>query len=281
MANSLAELLRRRPPPELFHYTSLPGLIGIVNTRSIWASKISHLNDAAELLLTLDRASKVIRRLTVRDWIKDELLNLLDCVRHGPGNLFVFSLTEHGDQLSQWRGYTAPGSGYSIGFSSEFLVAASKSWQLSLGPCCYDKDVQGRIVEDIVTDAVNTRLELSPPETLRSNTVGEPFCDALLFAAPFLKDGGFSEESEWRLVAQGVAFQDSRLCHRAGASYVVPYLELGFDKLGSTASEAIRTIIVGPTPHPSLASDSAWSLLASRSFTGWNVESSKIPYRQW
>lgn len=281
MADSLAKLLRRRPPPELFHYTSLPGLIGIVNTRSIWASKISHLNDAAELLLTLDCASNVIRRLTVRDWIKEELLNLLDCVKHGPGNIFVFSLTKHGDQLSQWRGYTAPGSGYSIGFSSKFLVAASKSWQLSLGPCCYAKDAQERIVEGIVADAVNTRLELPPPETLRSNTVDEPFCDALRFAAPFLKHGKFSEESEWRLVAEGVTFQDSRLCHRPGASYVVPYLELGFDKLGSTAGEPIRTIIVGPTPHPNLASDSACSLLASSSFTAWKVEPSKIPYRQW
>lgn len=166
MGNELKELLETQAPPELFHYTSLDGLAGIVNSRSIWASKISHLNDAAEFLLTLDRAQRLVRKLEVVGWIEEELLNLLDALRHGPGNLFVFSLTENGDQLSQWRGYTSPGSGYSIGFSRQFLAAACRSWNLTLGPCCYESETQHRIVEDIVTAAVKSRLKLEPPEEI-------------------------------------------------------------------------------------------------------------------
>jgi hypothetical protein len=46
-------LLKRIPPDILYHYTSAAGLCGIIQSVSIWASKIQHLNDSTELLLAL------------------------------------------------------------------------------------------------------------------------------------------------------------------------------------------------------------------------------------
>jgi hypothetical protein len=37
------------PPPELFHYTSPEGFMGIVTTKTLWASDMLSLNDASEI----------------------------------------------------------------------------------------------------------------------------------------------------------------------------------------------------------------------------------------
>src|SRR3974390_2152835 len=37
----------------LFHYTSLEGLIGIIEKRSIWATSILYLNDASEMIYSI------------------------------------------------------------------------------------------------------------------------------------------------------------------------------------------------------------------------------------
>ena len=47
----LARLYGTKPDPEnpLYHYTSLEGLRGIVDSRTLWATDIRYLNDAQEL----------------------------------------------------------------------------------------------------------------------------------------------------------------------------------------------------------------------------------------
>ena len=44
-------------PEILYHYTSQTGLIGMLNTETIWASKIRYLNDSKEFALALELAS--------------------------------------------------------------------------------------------------------------------------------------------------------------------------------------------------------------------------------
>jgi hypothetical protein len=42
------ELATDSPPPILYHYTSQDGLLGILDSKSIWASKVQYLNDEQE-----------------------------------------------------------------------------------------------------------------------------------------------------------------------------------------------------------------------------------------
>ena len=44
------------PPEILYHYTSQAGLIGMLHTKTIWASKIHYLNDSKEFALALKLA---------------------------------------------------------------------------------------------------------------------------------------------------------------------------------------------------------------------------------
>src|SRR3954471_6369229 len=112
----LEKLLSRAPPEKLYHYTSQEGLLGIVRDRAIWASKITFLNDTTELRLALELAQQAVLAASTDRNIRNALLQDLDLMKSGSINIFVCSFSTHADQLSQWRGYTQLGYGYSIGF---------------------------------------------------------------------------------------------------------------------------------------------------------------------
>src|SRR5262245_58864537 len=100
----------RLPQRTLYHYTSLGGLVGIVESKSIWATHISYLNDAAEVRYAIELLRAEI--LTVANSVSDEerkcLVQLQHWLAHGFVHnhlLFTASFTENGNLLSQWRAY--------------------------------------------------------------------------------------------------------------------------------------------------------------------------------
>ena len=114
-----------KPNSRLFHYTSIDGLMGIVEKRALWASEVRYLNDAHELhhfgslidqqivpgqVLKSDSEDRQILG-QFRKWLKERL-------SFGP-LIFVSSLTEKGNLLSQWRGYCPHGQGVSLGFNPD------------------------------------------------------------------------------------------------------------------------------------------------------------------
>ena len=46
----LDKLKNDKPPEILYHYTTAKGLLGIFNTKSIWATHVSYLNDEQEFV---------------------------------------------------------------------------------------------------------------------------------------------------------------------------------------------------------------------------------------
>src|SRR5229473_5273124 len=50
---SFAQHLQQPIPEFLYHYTSQDGLLGIIESRSLWATNISYMNDATEFGLSV------------------------------------------------------------------------------------------------------------------------------------------------------------------------------------------------------------------------------------
>ena len=44
----LANLISKNPPQIIYHYTDINGLLGIIDSGSIWATHVSRLNDSSE-----------------------------------------------------------------------------------------------------------------------------------------------------------------------------------------------------------------------------------------
>jgi hypothetical protein len=110
----------------LYHYTGIRGLMGIVDSRAVWASHIYYLNDTKEIVHACEALDGLLRqRETLGDEREKEFTrqfrDWLESFRRTPFHIFVFSLSEKASLLSQWRSYTPHGKGVSIGFSAGVL----------------------------------------------------------------------------------------------------------------------------------------------------------------
>lgn len=168
-------------PPILYHYTTVPGLFGIVEKQAIWATDFRFLNDGSEIFHTFEHfpnAEKVIKNL------RDAYENLI-----GHPNYSIVSFSESSDDLAMWGRYSND-SGLCLGFKREDiekLVVKEDHLQGSvIGKCLYDQIKKNEVITQIMKkyDPANKADLLY----------------ALLFIAPFLKNETFQHEREWRVV---------------------------------------------------------------------------------
>jgi hypothetical protein len=300
-AVSMAAQSEDQAPPEiLYHYTSQSGLIGMLNSRSIWASKIHFLNDSREFTLALDLARQVLEtrmRAGQPEGLHERLELLRDSIDQIRRlNICVCSFSELGDSLSQWRGYGGGKAGFSVGFSGEWFARLKETLGFSLSRCIYDPEIQQRLVREAVNEVLATDVPddepdywdrdrgYEDPDRPRTFVVlrnaGRDFADRLAKLAPLLKDNSFADEKEWRLISRPISIYD--LEHRPGESMMIPYYSL---PIGTESEfDSISEIVVGPTPHPDLSADSVRSLTWAVGLTNrdsFRIRRTSIPFRNW
>src|SRR5829696_3314053 len=156
-------------PEILYHYTSQTGLKGMLNDKTIWASKIHYLNDSKEFALALklarDELARRIKAATSK--VECSRLELLrDTIYTIEGvNTCVCCFSKRGDALSQWRGYGGGDAGFSVGFTREWFTRVKETLGLSLIRCIYDPEIQQRLIKGLF----NTRsMNFSQPTRIRS-----------------------------------------------------------------------------------------------------------------
>ncbi len=115
--------------------------------------------------------------------------------------VFVVSLTENWDGLSQWRGYCEPGDGYAVGFRTESLrqLVVEAGWELAR--CDYGRSTEGQIqthLFDLYNEYGQGRRQSSDSPSERAV---EFLAEQLLPLAPVMKHAAFSDENEWRLIS--------------------------------------------------------------------------------
>jgi hypothetical protein len=128
--------------PDLYHYTSVSGLKGIVESGCLHATNIKYLNDSQEFHFGLDYFSKAISRSRnvsktdilvpedvplydhlielILDWSVPQFLN-------AASEYFVVSFSANPDILSQWRAYGRNNVGYCMKFDHLQLQYPSDS----------------------------------------------------------------------------------------------------------------------------------------------------------
>ena len=284
--NRLLKLISpRRKPQTLFHYTSGSGLIGILESRSIWATSIRFLNDSTEYSLAFNLARKVVQELADKALGRFERALhtvLLERLTVDVQEVYVTSFTENADQLSQWRAYCPTTGGYSVGFRTKFLVdSLDSNPHRFLASCIYDSDAHQQLVRDLVKWVVLAAEESLSSGVTRDRVFRESYKQLgrlLPLLAPALKDPSFAEEQEWRLVCLPISFDNQKPHFRQGRSMLIPYHEHSFP---NKIRVPIEELVIGPTPHSQLARDATYALLAANGITSTTVRSSSIPYRAW
>lgn len=204
-------LLQDSGPKHLYHYTGPAGLIGILNSKTLWAGRPADMNDASEQLLAQEYAFEILSeyhypRGSYGEGMVQYALDLLSRPwRRAPidSRAYTVSLTSEKDSLEQWRAYCPRSGGAALGFPVGHLRKVATEQGLILAPCVYGADTQHAIVEQVVVGHIeiwqNRRdLEL-PRQGISSHLVRDFIADLDRFA-PLLKHHSFAAEREWRLV---------------------------------------------------------------------------------
>ncbi len=274
-----SEIFSREPSEALYHYTTFKGLFGIVESRSLWASDIRYMNDAAEFRHTIDLVRKEIKRRindkksdvqllsAFADWLSRKLTN---------GHLlFASSFRENGNLLSQWRGYSSVGKGVSLGFNPRMLTRLAKDQGFKVARCIYDPEEQVTLVAKLVNAL----------EDLAKNMQGIDYTELfdriesdVLTITAILKHPSFREESEWRVISPSYSEQScAHVKFREGTSMIVPYLEF---KLSQTEVLPLQHVFLGPSPNSASSINSLTMFLTRhRAMPTDGISNCNIPFR--
>ena len=299
-------------PEPLYHYTSQKGLLGILQNHKLRMTNILYMNDSNEFSHPMDFLKTECLRETLNILLSMRM-KIPDYSGHKTFkeeiylkgmNIFVFSLSEKGNDLSQWRGYCPDTGGFCIEFDREKLFnIVEKKEHLEIKECSYmtNEMIRERL-DSLLTKSTYTTLEgeqlvehnykdvdvseinkilydFLTNRMLNLNDISriDNILNELIKECPFWKDKSFQDEKECRIIYRYEG-EGKDIKFDEGKSMIKPYYEIEFkgdDKL------PISKIIVGPTPHPELSKLSVESLLKSEKYEGVEVEISKIPYRSW
>jgi len=279
----------QQPKEPLYHYTSLDGLMGIVESGYMWASNPLYLNDSTELLLAQSQMMESIKvKLNsssvaqVDKTILDQFHYWLSLGNINMKSLFVSSFSEKGNVLSQWRGYTPKNKGISFCFSPFDIFTLASSQNYRLLKCVYDETDQKKIVEDAIEAILIYCRECGVNPNLHPSqsyfTCLENCSELILTASVLIKHKAFSEECEWRLVSQMTSIlQDPTVKYRVGDSALIPYR--AFSIAQKDGKIRFSSLYVGPTSSMNLSQASISNFLGTNKVVLTNgILNCQIPY---
>ena len=285
----------------LFHYTTIEGLQGIIESRSIWATDTRYLNDFSEN----NYSKRILQQALINFCQETPAFNKNTTPNKSPGyhflkileeniqtlfpsdkfSFYVCSFSEQKDLLSQWRGYGQNGTGFSIGFNVNKLSQCLKKSNFDIRPCIYEEKIQKQLMRALIKETASQFMD----EIGYSNNIEETwdnegkfiladFMMKFIKLAPTLKHPKFEGEEEWRVIA---SLQTQKILElikiRSGTNLLIPYIEISLptenDKL------VIEQIVIGPTINHLLSEGSVKLLLDKEQVTCNSLDYSTIPYR--
>jgi hypothetical protein len=193
----------------LYHFTDQSGLTGILQTRSLWASLATALDDQAEMRHALVRATKLIESGQV-EGDASFLGEIVPCLNSETSptaailglKTYVTSFRTNTDASAHWKTYASAGTGFALAFKPKPLVIPGTL----LLPVVYDIEEQDKLLRAFIesTDHLFKRISAlghndDTAFRLRQRAVHWTAL-GLWTLAPLIKEPRFREENEWRLI---------------------------------------------------------------------------------
>ncbi len=284
-------------PGPLFHYTDADGFKGIIESGEIWATHFDHLNDRGELRHGEDIVAAEAKELIgeqpendPRRFFLEQFLEAHPRARLSERtNVYLASLSEAGDLLSQWRAYGSDGSGFAIGFKSLPMPdPKSEKGQagLTLLRCEYDQNAFRTRSRRILLGTANVFVKFLSEQGDRKATlkvIGETALRAcylrIAMEIPRLKHEAFAEEKEWRLVViPNPGREDEIVEFRALPNGLSPYVKVPVGV--SDKRIDLASIVIGPGQDADRSLRSAKMFLTKLDYDSDNLlRISAAPYR--
>jgi hypothetical protein len=198
-------------PEHVYHYTSIEGVVGIVQSRTFWASDVLASPDRSEIRYGFQLVTDVLHSLP-KHLLYTELLKSFDrssgMLDLGKDSfLHAICFCHRKDSLTQWRGYSASG-GVAIEVSfPELLRQSDGGRNFSISRMLYGKGEQRTIIERTVRHAAQVFDTLKPYfgsveradlKAKLSSFLSEVGI-SLIKSTLHFKNEAFESEDEWRV----------------------------------------------------------------------------------
>lgn len=257
---------------EIYHYTNLEGLKGILTNKQVWMTDSRFLNDMSELnhFETLVEETKdLFYQKLLKDCEKEEidnndLLNIFfevfdDAVEKRFKNpedkfeVYVMSLSENKDSLTLWGNY-AKGKGYNLCFNANSLLSkvneiANGRGYMVYGEVIYNRDIQLEKLSEALIIAFKKISDIKIDIDLEEDNLRKEllsfFKNLIISYSIFFKHHSFEPEEEFR-IAYTIEDYD-KVEFRTNDEAIIPFLKMNFDK------SDIKRIIVGPKNNSDIA----------------------------
>jgi|SRR5450759_2387598 Protein of unknown function (DUF2971) len=280
----------------LYHYTNLDGLRGIVENDDLWLTHTQYCNDDEELTHGLRLAKEVCQQVVDNPVIdakpqvpvpepkRGEYLKELTRLLNDPqaDAVYICCFCEKDDLLSQWRAYGANGAGVSLEFETvEFSFITGPDCPPDIGlmrfwKVFYPLETQQKIIRNAINYYPAQQPSASASEWARWTA------EAIRFFIPTFKNNDFSEEKEWRLILTPAVGSAAKPSYRVARNMLIPYYSLSelSKKLGQPDRKLpLRAVRIGPGPNKRLNVASVRMLLDKNGYEQVRVEASATPYR--
>jgi hypothetical protein len=207
---------------EIYHYTTVAGLYGILTNDSIWASSAYYLNDSSEIeygcslvLWAIDEWRQVNAKNI--SFAVDVLNALRQAFTHPLSRLgrittiYVTCFCEDGNLLSQWRTYGQAG-GYALGFDAHLIRSSLDEGafgELRLVDVLYDNSAQRNQIQSILRQSLVAVAQSGIQNQINPLHIGQLLAELVVCIQELLldrivafKNPAFKEEKEWRLIVR-------------------------------------------------------------------------------
>jgi hypothetical protein len=265
----------------IYHYCSDFVLSSICSNQELWLSDIYSMKDSAEFEWGREMFKKVLRE-NKNEFYKLFRYYIINVVTSAvPDTLpLIASFSRNGDLLSQWRAYAENGTGYSIGFDSNFIF---KGLGVNINRVVYEEQEQYKLI-------LNTLKGLHTIWTNSEQNFKEIQTPSHLFSIDlaYFKHPSFFEEQEVRIV---------RLLIKKGEGYKDPggnseinkikslnvltrkreEIEVKYIKLPIMIRDSIREVVIGPRNRKSI--EQVKELLYGFRLSEISVKKSNSTYR--
>jgi hypothetical protein len=278
----------------IYHYTSLEGLIGIVQEDCLWLTDYSYLNDPKELVYGSDLIETAIKEMIphascdeskdiLESW-QENISDWIELRESSPIRVCLASFSSLGDDLSQWRSYGM----ISIGFCPQKLKYHANG--AILNEVIYDRPKQLKLAKLYLHHILSSCLEglkhSNEPGVLSSMYKD---IEILVELMAFVKHSSYTSEREVRLIyAENINmasfFPDGKKSKkfRVSGERIIPYMhstELASSDLEKARlKSAIKEVVIGPSIDP-LVYRGIRDLLSEHDLSDVHIKNSTIPYR--
>jgi hypothetical protein len=271
-------------PAVVYHYTTTNGLLAIIPKKEIWATDVRYFNDRFELRYALDTIGDVLANKMELDSTNKFTQLIFDAI--GPitfikyGSImsrfhfYATCFSTEGDDLYQWRTYSASTGGYAIGFQTDELQA------LDICNVIYDQDEQIEIVKQLISawkDALKEERvdEQNFSRSIIKRNVIRIITSVIYRLALQFKNRRFAAEQEWRVIANR---SDKTVEYRNGRLGLTPYIKLDLCSSGSPRMPIV-SLTQGPRLEAELEAEALAGFLKRYGYDEVERRLSEVPIR--